>query len=59
MGIDDLDTWEYNYVKDLEGHNLLAWTDEEAIERYASHSYLYNKLELSRLTKVPTILCAQ
>lgn len=40
---DYIDDWERSYIKDLKDRSLLAWSDEEAFDRYPKLQWLYNK----------------
>ena len=49
-----LDKWEARYLNNLKNKDTLAWSDEEAIFRYPKYSWVYNKLLLSKHTKLIT-----
>lgn len=38
-----IDDWESKYLKDLKDRHLVAWSDEEAFDRYPKLQWLYNK----------------
>lgn len=52
--LDLLDQWEANYIKQLKDYDVMAWSDEEAFLRYPKHSWVYNKLLLSKSTGLVT-----
>lgn len=39
-----LDSWEDQYLSGLDDKEVLAWTDDEAKERYSDYAYVYDKL---------------
>lgn len=50
-----LDAWEANYIRNLEGRELLAWSDAEAVYRYPKLKWVYDKYQLSKyFDMVPT-----
>jgi len=49
LDANNLDEWEYQYIKDFPEEDLarIAWTDEEAWERYPSLRWVYDKQKLA------------
>ena len=43
-----LDSWELQYIRDLKDHDVMAWADDQAKMMYPKHSWVYDKLLLSR-----------
>lgn len=43
----DIEPWEWQFIEDLKDKELMAWCDEEAINMYPKHSWVYDKQLLS------------
>lgn len=49
-----LDSWERKYIENLKDHDLLAWDDFTAWNRYPKHSWVYDKQALATFTGLIT-----
>lgn len=49
-----LDSWERKYIDNLKDHDLLAWDDYTAWQRYPKYSWVYDKQALAKFTGLIT-----